>query len=86
MQTFESKEGTLVGCGRVLGLAVGIAVAATTAQSALASDGDTIRFQLFPDKAVVRCLAASDAVTPTVDAVVKRGRLNDKMKLYLRNF
>ena len=93
MQTFgsmerrtESQKGTVTGLGRVVRLALGIAVAAATAESALAADGDTIRFQLFPNKSVVHCLAASDAVTPTVDVVVRRGRLNDKMKLYLKNF
>src|SRR2546425_1248830 len=92
MQTFgsmerrtESQKGTVTGRGRVVRLALGIAVAATV-ESALAADGDTIRFQLFPNRPVVHCLAASDAVTPTVDVVVRRGRLNDKMKLYLKNF
>ena len=87
----RSTEGRTGPPGALLGsrlgrLLVGIAVATATTAPAHAGSGDTTTFQLFPNQKFVPCLAASESVTPTVVAVVKRGRLNDRLKLYLRNF
>ncbi len=43
-------------------------------------------FQLFPNTPFLACMAASPNVTPTVNAVVNRGSLNDTLTLTLRNF
>ena len=45
-----------------------------------------IRFQLYPNKKFLACMAASPYVTPTVNVVVKRGEVNDEMTLALSNF
>jgi hypothetical protein len=99
METMEwTREGaqiTVNGTGRFSAAATtrwrrllaGVALATAIAAPAYAgSSGDVTTFQLFPNQKFVPCLAASEGVTPTVTAVVKRGRLNDRLKLYLRNF
>ncbi|MGB8699276.1 MAG: hypothetical protein WCD18_07665 [Thermosynechococcaceae cyanobacterium] len=50
------------------------------------AETNQINFKLYPNKPFVACMAASAKVTPTVDAVVKRGGLNDTLTLTLRNF
>jgi hypothetical protein len=42
--------------------------------------------RLYPNKQVLRCLAANPAVPPTAYALVQRGSLNDKMTVYLSGF
>jgi hypothetical protein len=50
------------------------------------ADVNEIHFKLYPNKPFIACMAASSSITPTVDAVVKRGSLNDTLTLTLRNF
>src|SRR5262245_40620786 len=70
-----------------------LARAALVAGVALARIGsaqelDQKRFDLFPDPAVVRCLAAfpdDPSRPPSATVTVRRGNLNDRLDIQLRN-
>ena len=70
-------------------LARGALVAAVAlARVSSAQELDQKRFDLFPDPAVARCLAAfpdDPAQPPSASVTVKRGRLNDRLEIQLRN-
>ena len=70
-------------------LARGALVAAVAvARVGNAQEVDQKRFDLFPDPAVVRCLAAfpdDPSRPPSASVTVKRGRLNDRLEIQLRN-
>ncbi|MEH2424210.1 MAG: hypothetical protein V7K48_25860 [Nostoc sp.] len=55
-----------------------------TAQSS--SSSDETRFELFPNRQFINCMAANPGVPPRVNAIVKRGNLNDNLTLTLTGF
>ncbi|MDF5733098.1 MAG: hypothetical protein PUP92_35205 [Rhizonema sp. PD38] len=56
------------------------------ATAQVSSYSDETTFDLFPNKQFINCMAANPKVTPTVQAIVKRGDLNDTLTLVLKNF
>jgi hypothetical protein len=63
-----------------------VGVSAAHAAPGRGRPNNAYRFKLFPNGPFVACLAAEPGVTPTVDAVVVRGELNDRLTLRLRGF
>jgi hypothetical protein len=65
-----------------------LVAAVALARASSAQELDQKRFDLFPDPAVVRCLAAfpdDPSRPPSASVTVKRGRLNDRLDIQLRN-
>ena len=47
---------------------------------------EIVAFDLFPNPKTLACLTAGGGKTPSVHAIVRRGKLNDTLALTLRNF
>ena len=65
-----------------------VVAAIAIARLGSAQEVDQKQFNLFPDPAVVRCLAAfpdDPSRPPSASVTVKRGKLNDRLDITLRN-
>lgn len=68
-------------------LTLGLPLVLTSSYFAAAqTPPDQIRFQLYPNKQFISCLAASPYITPKVNVLVQRGELNDKLTIALSGF
>lgn len=68
-------------------LATGLLIVlGTSSFSSVQAAPSQASFDLYPNTQFIPCLAANPYVKPTVNVVVKRGKLNDEMTLTLRNF